>query len=390
MKQYTSLNEDFFDDKEEEILQNVDDIDSVKKEYEHTVIIWLGISNYAATNENVFASVLKSFENRVSAFFNSCRFIRDFSDFSYKQNLIKEEESTKIIYGGYSVTVDKRGLENKNYINSLEISVDVDFNCKTARDCYKFIKFFGESQISNKYAHISNRLSIKNRNSINEYTMWIGLSNSVDFTEWQDVADTTYDICVYMFGDDYKYGTMLKELHKDNLERMCANHFFSENTFIYEDMQDRIIFIGRFEKINVCSLPEHWSHKRNTPYAEALGFYTIDGFNEKIMGPPWDSTSRYLTPKLKEFLENTPVYLYILKTEVDYSPVDEVIGIYEGTYVMNGEEYVLVLQTGPYYAEAALASFVSPEKAKELHDKYIHEETDDEDEYEDDEDGEGY
>ena len=102
------------------------------------------------------------------------------------------------------------------------------------------------------------------------------------------------------------------------------------------------------------------------------------------MGPPWDSTSRYLTPKLKEFLENTPVYLYILKTEVDYSLVDEVIGIYEGTYVMNGEEYVLVLQTGPYYAEAALASFVSPEKAKELHDKYIHEETDDEDEDEED------
>ena len=102
MKQYTSLNEDFFDNKEEEILQNVDDIDSVKKEYEHTVIIWLGISNYAATNENVFASVLKSFENRVSAFFNSCRFIRDFSDFTYKQNSINEEESTKIIYGGYS------------------------------------------------------------------------------------------------------------------------------------------------------------------------------------------------------------------------------------------------------------------------------------------------
>ena len=51
---------------------------------------------------------------------------------------------------------------------------------------------------------------------------------------------------------------------------------------------------------------------------------------------------------------------------------------------MNGEEYVLALQTGPYYAEAALASFVSPEKAKELHDKYIHEETDDEDEDEED------
>lgn len=254
MKRYTLLNEDFFDDKEE-ILQNTDDIDSIKTEYEHTVIIWLSISNYAATNENVFASVLKSFENRVSAFFNSCRFIRDFSDFTYKQNSIKEEESTKIIYGGYSVTVDKRGLVNKNYINSLEISVDVDFNCKTARDCYKFIKFFGESQISNKYAHISNRLSIKNRNSINEYTMWIGLSGSVDFTEWQDVADTTYEICVYMFGDDYKYGTMLKELHKDNLERMCANHFFNNETFIHEDMQDRIIFIGRFEKINVCSLP---------------------------------------------------------------------------------------------------------------------------------------
>ena len=149
-------------------------------------------------------------------------------------------------------------------------------------------------------------------------------------------------------------------------------------------MQDRIIFIGRFEKINVCSLPDHWSHKRNTPYASALGFYTIDGFNEKTMGPPWDSSSRYLVPKLKEFLENTPVYLYILKTEVDYSPVDEVIGIYEGTYTIDGEEYVLVLQTGPYYAEAALASFVSPEKAKELHDKYIHEETDDEDEDEED------
>ena len=389
MKQYTLLNEDFFDDKEE-ILQNIDDIDSIKTEYEHTVIIWLSISNYAATNENVFASVLKSFENRVSAFFNSCRFIRDFSDFTYKQNSIKEDESTKIIYGGYSVTVDGRALENKNYINSLEISVDVDFNCKTARDCYKFIKFFGESQISNKYAHISNRLSIKNRNSINEYTMWIGLSGSVDFTEWQDVADTTYEICVYMFGDDYKYGTMLKELHKDNLERMCANHFFNNETFIHEDMQDRIIFIGRFEKINVCSLPDHWSHKRNTPYANALGFYTIDGFNEKTMGSPWDPTSRNLIPKLKEFLENTPVYLYILKTEVDGLNVDEVIGIYEGTYVMNGEEYVLALQTGPYYTEAALASFVSPEKAKELHDKYINDETDDETDDEDEDDEEGY
>ena len=378
MKRYTLLNEDFFDDKEE-ILQNADDIDSIKTEYEHTVIIWLSISNYAATNENVFASVLKSFENRVSAFFNSCRFIRDFSDFTYKQNSSKEEESTKIMYGGYSVTVDKRGLVNKNYINSLEISVDVDFNCKTARDCYKFIKFFGESQISNKYAHINNRLSIKNRNSITEYTMWFGLSDSVDFTEWSDVADITYSLCVYMFGDDYKYGTMLKELHKDNLERMCANHFFSNEPFIYEELKDRIIFIGRFEKINVCSLPNHWSHKINTPYASALGFYTIDGFNEKTMGPPWDSSSRYLVPKLKEFLENTPVYLYILKTEVDYSPVDEVIGIYEGTYEMDGEEYVLVLQSS-YYTEAALASFVSPEKAKEHHDKYIHQETDDEDE----------
>lgn len=111
------------------------------------------------------------------------------------------------------------------------------------------------------------------------------------------------------------------------------------------------------------------------------------------MKSPWDPTSRYLIPKLKEFLENTPVYLYILKTLVDYSPVDEVIGIYEGTYVMNGEEHVLVLQTGPYYTEAALASFVSPEKAKELHDKYINDETDedeDEYEYEDDEDEEDY
>lgn len=384
------MNEDFFDDMEEEILQNEDDIDSIKKEYEHTVIIGLGISNYAATNENVFASVLKSFENRVSTFFNCCRFIRDFSDFTYKQDSLKEEESTKIIYGGYSVTVDRRALENKNYINKLEISVDVDFNCKNAKDCYKFIKFFGESKICNKYAHISNRLSIKNRNSKDEYTMWIGLSDSVDFTEWQDVADTTYELCVYMFGDDYKYGTMLKELHKDNLERMCTNHFFNNETFIYEDMQDRIIFIGRFEKINVCSLPDHWSHKRKTPYANALGFYTIDGFNEKTTSSPWDPTSRNLIPKFKEFLENTPVYLYILKTEVDGSNVDEVIGIYEGTYVINGEEYVLVLQTGPYYTEAALASFVSPEKAKELHDKYIHDETDDEDEYEDDEDEEGY
>lgn len=389
MKRYALLNEDFFDDKEE--ILHVDDIDSVKKEYEHTVIIGLGISNYAATNENVFASVLKSFENRVSAFFNSCRFIRDFSDFTYKQSLIKEEESTKIIYGGYSVTVDEKGLANKNYINSLEISVDVDFNCKTARDCYKFIKFFGESKISNKYAHISNRLSIKKRNSIDEYTMWIGLSNEVDFSEWAEVADTTYEICVYMFGDDYKYGTMLKELHKDNLERMCVNHFFTTEPFIYEEMQDKIIFIGRFEKINVCSLPDHWSHKRNTPYANALGFYTVDGFNRKTMRSPWDSSSRYLIPKLKEFLENTPVYLYIIKTEVDYSPVDEVIGIYEGTYEMNGEEYVLVLQTGPYYTEAALASFVSPEKAKELHDKYIYEETDDEDEEDEyDEDEENY
>ena len=127
MKRYTLLNEDFFDDKEE-ILQNADDIDSIKTEYEHTVIIWLSISNYAATNENVFASVLKSFENRVRAFFNSCRFIRDFSDFTYKQNSIKEEESTKIIYGGYSVTVDKRGLENKNYINSLEILRQLESN----------------------------------------------------------------------------------------------------------------------------------------------------------------------------------------------------------------------------------------------------------------------
>ena len=96
MKRYISLNEDFFDDKEE-ILQNADDIDSIKTEYEHTVIIWLSISNYAATNENVFASVLKSFESRVSAFFNSCRFIRDFSDFSYKQNSIKEELTEKIL-----------------------------------------------------------------------------------------------------------------------------------------------------------------------------------------------------------------------------------------------------------------------------------------------------
>lgn len=382
MKRYTSLNEDFFDDKEE-ILQNADDIDSVKKEYEHTVIIGLGISNYAATNENVFASVLKSFENRVSAFFNSCRFIRDFSDFTYKQNSIEENESTKIIYGGYSITVDKRGLKDKNYINCLEISVDVDFNCKTARDCYKFIKFFGESKISNKYGYIRNQLSIKKRNSIDEYTMWIGVNDSLDFTEWAEVADTTYELCVYMFGDDYKYGTMLKELHKDNLERMCANHFFSKEPFLYEEIQDRIIFIGRFEKINVCSLPYHWSHKRNTPYANALGFYTIDGFNEKTMGAPWDSTSRYLVPKLKEFLENTPVYLYIINTDVDGSNVDEVIGIYEGTYEMNGEEYVLVLQTGPFYTTAALASFVSPEKAKELHDKYIYEETDDENEDED-------
>ena len=101
------------------------------------------------------------------------------------------------------------------------------------------------------------------------------------------------------------------------------------------------------------------------------------------MASPWDSSSRYLVPKLKEFLENTPVYLYILKTEVDGSNVDEVIGIYEGTYTIDGEEYVLVLQTGPYYTEAALASFVSPEKAKELHDKYIYEESDDEDEDED-------
>lgn len=389
MKQYTLLNEDFFDDKEE-ILQNVDDIDSIKKEYEHTVIIGFGISNYAATNENVFAFVLKSFEKRVSAFFNSCRFIRDFSDFIYKQNSIEEEESTKIIYGGYSVTVDKRGLKDKNYINNLEISVDVDFNCKTARDCYKFIKFFRESKISNKYGYIRNQLSIKKHNSIDEYTMWIGLNDSLDFTEWTEVADTTYELCVYMFGDDYKYGTMLKELHKDNLERMCANHFFNTELLTYEEIQDKIIFIGRFEKINVCSLPDHWSHKRNTPYANALGFYTIDGFNRKTMGPPWDSSSRYLIPKLKEFLENTPLYLYILKTEVDYSNVDEVIGIYEGTYEMDGEEYVLVLQTGPYYTEAALASFVSPEKAKELHDKYIYDETDDEDEDEYDEDEEDY
>ena len=233
MKRYTSLNEDLFDDKED-ILKNADDIDSIKKEYEYTVIIGLGISNYAATNENVFASALKSFEKRVSAFFNSCRFIRDFSDFTYKQNSIKEEESIKIIYGGYSVIVDERGLANKNYINRLEISVDVDFNCKTARDCYKFIKFFGESKISNKYGHIRHRLTIKNRYSKDEYTMWIGLDDYVDFTEWQDVADTTYDICAYMFGDDYKYGTMLKELHKDNLERMCANHFFNTESFIYE------------------------------------------------------------------------------------------------------------------------------------------------------------
>ena len=70
------------------------------------------------------------------------------------------------------------------------------------------------------------------------------------------------------------------------------------------------------------------------------------------------------------------------------------VGIYEGTYELNGKEYVLALQTGHTYADAALASFVSPEKAKELCEKYIHEETDDEDEdeYEDDEDEdeEGY
>ena len=80
MKRYRLLNEDFFDDMEEEILQNVDDIDSVKKEYEHTVIIWLGISNYAANNENVFAYVLKYFENKERALFNSSRFIRKFND----------------------------------------------------------------------------------------------------------------------------------------------------------------------------------------------------------------------------------------------------------------------------------------------------------------------
>ena len=388
MKQYTLLNEDFFDDKEE-ILQNSDDIDSVKKEYEHTVIIGLSISNYAATNENVFASVLKSFEHRVSAFFNSCRFIRDFSDFTYKQNSIKEEESTKIIYGGYSVTVDKRGLKDKNYINSLEISVGVDFNCKTARDCYKFIKFFGESKISNKYAHIKQWLTILKHNSIDEYQFWVGESGEyVDFTDWDKVADPTYELCLFMFGNDYKYGTMLKELHNDNFDRMCENHFFDTESLSYDDMLDRIMFVGRFEKINICSLPDHWAHKRNTPYSAAIGFYTTDGYCMKTMVSPWDPTTRYVTPQLKEFLENTPIRLYIVCTQVDASDVDEVIGIYEGTYELNGKEYVLALQTGHTYADAALASFVSPEKAKELCEKYIHapdyyDETDEE--YDDDE-----
>ena len=84
MKRYTILNEDFFDDNTIDVTQNIDD-ESIEKEYEYTVIIGFGISNYAATNENVFASVLKSFEKRVGAFFKCCRFIHDFSDFTYKQ-----------------------------------------------------------------------------------------------------------------------------------------------------------------------------------------------------------------------------------------------------------------------------------------------------------------
>lgn len=388
MKRYTLLNEDFFDDNSIDVTQNMDDLESIEKDYDYTVIIGFGMSNYAATNENVFASVLKSFEKRVSAFFKCCRFIRDFSGFTYEQNRIKENESIPIYYGGYYITVDSWGFNDKNYINSLEISVGVNFNCKTARDCYKFIKFFCESKISNEYGHINDCLSILKRDSMDEYNFYVGPgAKYVDFTDWAKVADPTYELCLLMFGNDYKYGTMLKELHNDNFDRMCENHFFDTESLSYDDIQDRIVFVGRFEKINVCSLPNHWAHKSNTPYSAALGFYTTDGCCMKTMGPPWDSTTRYVTPQLKEFLENTPVYLYIVCTQVDASDVDEVIGIYEGTYELDGEEHVLALQTGHTYAEAALASFVSPEKAKELCEKYVHDpdyyETDDEDDEED-------
>lgn len=126
-------------------------------------------------------------------------------------------------------------------------------------------------------------------------------------------------LCSVYLCREIEYVDIMRSVKYNNIEAILNQHYFDNDYYNFQNLDDfvrneDVKVVGHFDGIGPTKDPLCYAFERGVPVAGCLLLLDLDGFKEKATTQPWSCTYKN-SGKLKEFCENTPFTVYLIKYE---------------------------------------------------------------------------